>query len=206
MSKLKLIDKQIQDSLRIMDCLFRTMSNAENIALGEAKHKKYAKYDETNVCSWKKEEQIIDDFLMNIECLNTMINIYKKRHNGRKFKYPKDQPKENILYDLQNFKKIIGQNCPRIIPYYDDLKKLIEGENCKRYTEKELLGTCKNDAPIDEKKANKIGFNILNGVSLEEKRMKKKLEKYDKQGEMVEDLDERDDDYYNDEDDYLEYV
>lgn len=190
----RLIDKQVQDNLRIMDCLLRTLSSAENIALGNTKFKKYAKYDDTDVCSWKKEEQIIDDFIMNIECLNTMIHIFRKRHNNKTFKFPLDQPKENILYDLQNFKKIIGQKNPRLISYCDDLKKLINGENCKRYTEKELIGSYKNETKVDENNVNRIGFDILKGVVMEEKRIKKKLDKYDRQGEMIEDLEERDND------------
>ena len=201
--KQKVIDKQTQDNLRIIDCLMRTLSSAENIALGNIKYKKYRKYDDTDVCSWKKEEQIIDDFIMNIECLNTMINIYKKRHDNKTFKFPIDQPKESILYDLQNYKKIIGQKHPKLISYCDDLRKLINGENCKRYTEKELIGSYKNEnVEIDENKINKIGFNILNGTVLEEKRIKKKLKKYERQGEIVEDLEDNNCDCSDDEYEY----
>lgn len=198
MRKQKLLDKQTQDNLRILDCLFRTMSTAENLALGNAKYKKYAKYDEKNVCSWKEPEQIKDDFLMNIECLNSMIKIFKKRHEGKNFKFALDEPKEKILYDLNAYEKIIEDKQPSLVKYFKDLKKLINGENCKRYTEKELLSSYKNESPMNEEIANKTGFNILTAAEIEEKRIQKKLEKYDMQGGMIEDLVQ----YYDEEDNH----
>ena len=196
------LNKQIQDNIRILDCLFRTMSTAENISLGNQKNKKYAKYDEKNVCSWKGPDQIKDDFLMNIECLNSMINIFKKRYEGKKIKFPLDLPMETVLYDLEVYKKIIASKQPKLVTYFDDFKKLIKGENCKRYTEKELLSSYKKESPMNEKMANKTLFTILTGAAREEERMQKKLEKYDMQGEIVEDLDEKYDESLNNNQDW----
>ena len=41
---------------------------------------------------------------MNIECLHTMINIFKKRHDNKNYIFPKDVTQQNILYDLNIYK------------------------------------------------------------------------------------------------------
>ena len=75
------INKQVQDNLRILDCMVRTMSTAENLCNIKYTKKKY-NIDKKDVSSFKTHEQIKDDFLMNIQCLNSMIQIYKKRNNS----------------------------------------------------------------------------------------------------------------------------
>ena len=70
------VSKQAQDNLRILDCMIRTMSTVENLCNIKYNEKKY-NIDKKNVYSFKSHEQIKDDFLMNIQCLNSMIQIYK---------------------------------------------------------------------------------------------------------------------------------
>lgn len=189
-----LIDKQIQDNIRIIDCMLRTMSTAENLAIfdkNSRNDKKYSKYDENDVCSWKTEKQIKDDFLMNIECLHTMINIFKKRHNNKNYIFPKDVTQQNILYDLNIYKMLAVKKNPSFGAYFDELKKLIQGGNCKKYSEKELLSSFedeKEENKMDEEEVNKVGYTILSSAFIEKKRIEDKLNEYFQTGEINADL------------------
>ena len=58
------VDKQLQDNLRILDCMIRTMSTAEYLCNIKYSDKKY-KIDKKNIYLFKNHEQIKDDFLLN---------------------------------------------------------------------------------------------------------------------------------------------
>ena len=141
--------------------------------------------------SWKTEKQIKDDFLMNIECLHTMINIFKKRHNNKNYIFPKDVTQQNILYDLNIYKMLAVKKNPSFGAYFDELKKLIQGGNCKKYSEKELLSSFedeKEENKMDEEEVNKVGYTILSSAFIEKKRIEDKLNEYFQTGEINADL------------------
>lgn len=177
------IDKQTQDNIRILDTMIRTMSTAENLCGIKYKAKKY-NIDHKDISSFKTHEQIRDDFLMNIQCLNTMIQIFKKRNNSSKPKILPPYDKNSLKYDLENFRKIAISKDPALDKYFKDFSNLIDGYNCQTYSENEMLTSHNKPESIDEQKINKFAGSMLKQSEKENRKMKKALEKYSETGHI----------------------
>ena len=177
----KQINKQVQDNLRILDCMIRTMSTAENLCNIHYKEKKY-NIDKKDIMSFKNHEQIKDDFLMNIQCLNSMIQLFKKRHNSTKPKVLAPYDKNSLKSDLNNYRKIVISKEPELDKYFKDFATLIDGNNCQSYSDNEMLTSFKKNEQLDEKKINNIAQTIMNQSEKEERKMKKVLENYEMTG------------------------
>ena len=169
------INKQVQDNLR-------TMSTAENLCNIKYTKKKY-NIDKKDVSSFKTHEQIKDDFLMNIQCLNSMIQIYKKRNNSSKPKVLPPYDKNNLKADLDIYRKIVVSKEPELDKYFKDFANLIDGNNCKIYSNNEMLSSFKKEEQIDEKKINNIAHTIITQGEKEKKKMEKVLENYSMTGQ-----------------------
>ena len=176
------INKQVQDNLRILDCMVRTMSTAENLCNIKYTKKKY-NIDKKDVSSFKTHEQIKDDFLMNIQCLNSMIEIYKKRNNSSKPKVLPPYDKNNLKANLDIYRKIVVSKEPELDKYFKDFANLIDGNNCKIYSNNEMLSSFKKEEQIDEKKINNIAHTIITQGEKEKKKMEKVLENYSMTGQ-----------------------
>ena len=193
----KQINKQVQDNLRILDCMIRTMSTAENLCNIRYKEKKY-NIDKKDILSFKTHEQIKDDFLMNIQCLNSMIHLFKKIYNSTKPKVLAPYDKNNLKLDLNNYRKIVVSKEPELDKYFKDFANLIDGNNSQSYSKEEMLTSFKKSEQLDEKKINNIAQTIMNQSEKEERKMKKVFENYDMTGTA--DLNNNEDD--NEEMDY----
>lgn len=176
------VSKQAQDNLRILDCMIRTMSTVENLCNIKYNEKKY-NIDKKNVYSFKSHEQIKDDFLMNIQCLNSMIQIYKKRNNSNKPKILPPYDKKNLKADLDIYRKIVISKEPELDIYFKDFSNLIDGNNCQIYSDNEMLTSFKNNEQVDEKKINHIAQKIMLQGEKEKRKMEKVLEKYSMTGQ-----------------------
>jgi hypothetical protein len=177
------INKQVQDNLRILDCMIRTMSTVENLCNIKYNDKKY-NIDKKDIYSLKSHDQIKDDFLMNIQCLNSMIQIYKKRNNSNKPKILPPYDKKDLKTDLDIYRKIIISKEPELDIYFNDFSNLIDGNNCKIYSNNEMLSSFKNQEQVDEKKINHIAQNIILQGEKEKRKMEKVLEKYNMTGQV----------------------
>ncbi len=177
-----LINKQVQDNLRILDCMLRTMSTAENLCNTKYKDKKY-NIDKKDVFSFKNHEQIKDDFLMNIQCLNSMINIFKKRHNSKKPEVFAPYDKKKLKSDLDNYRKKVVLKEPGLDKYFKDFANLIDGNNCMIYSNNEMLSSFKKEEQIDEEKINNTAKTIIVQSEKERKKMEKVVEKFNMTGQ-----------------------
>lgn len=178
-----LINAQIQDNIKILNCMIRTMSTAENLCGIKYKSKKY-NIDHNDLSSIKTHEEIKDDFLINIQCLNSMTHLFKKRHNSN---FPQVLPpydKNKLKQDLNYFWKICVSKEPGLDRYFRDFANLIDGKSCQSYTEKEMLSSYKKEEKIDEKKINNIAQNILNQKEKQNRKMKKIYENYNRDGRV----------------------
>ena len=184
------INKQIQDNIRILDCTIRTMSTAENLCNIEYKSKKY-NIDKKNISSFKSFEQIKDDFLMNIQCLNTMIHLFKKRHKQKKPKILPPYDEEKLKGDLENFR--VALNNPDLDKYFIDFSNLIDGNNIEFYPEKDMLTSFKKEESVDEEKVTKVAETIISQAEKERKKIEKIVENYNEFGQA--NLNLKDDSY-----------
>ena len=184
------INKQIQDNIRILDCTIRTMSTAENLCNVEYKSKKY-NIDKKNISSFKSFEQIKDDFLMNIQCLNTMVHLFKKRHKQKKPEILPPYDKEKLKGDLENFR--VALNNPDLDKYFIDFSNLIDGNNIEFYPEKDMLTSFKKEESVDEEKVTKVAETIISQAEKERKKIEKIVENYNEFGQA--NLNLKDDSY-----------
>lgn len=163
------VDKQLQDNLRILDCMIRTMSTAEYLCNIKYRDKKY-KIDKKNIYLFKNHEQIKDDFLLNIQCLNSMIHIYKKRN---KFEKPKILPpydEIDLKKDLAMYRNIAILKEPELDKYFNDFSNLIDGRNCQLYSNNEMLSSYKEEEKVDEKEINKVAQMMITQAEKQRKK------------------------------------
>ena len=176
------INKQTQDNIRILDCTIRTMSTAENLCNVEYKSKEY-NIDKKNISSFKSFEQIKDDFLMNIQCLNTMVHLFKKRHEQKKPKILPPYDEKKLKGDLENFRKKVALKNPNLDKYFRDFSNLIDGNNIEFYPENDMLTSFKNEEPLDEEKVNNAAETIINQAEKERKKIERIVENYNENGQ-----------------------
>jgi hypothetical protein len=177
------ISKQTQDNIRILDCTLRTMSTAENLCNIKYKLKKY-NIDKKDVSSFKTFEQIRDDFLMNIQCLNTMVQLFKKRHQSKKPIILPPYDKRILKYDLNAFRMIATLKNPELDKYFNDFDNLIDGNNIESYPEKDMLTSSKNEEQVDEEKINIFAETIINQAEKERKKLENLVENYCETGQV----------------------
>ena len=135
---------------------------------------------------------------MNIQCLNSMIHLFKKIYNSTKPKVLAPYDKNNLKLDLNNYRKIVVSKEPELDKYFKDFANLIDGNNSQSYSKEEMLTSFKKSEQLDEKKINNIAQTIMNQSEKEERKMKKVFENYDMTGTA--DLNNNEDD--NEEMDY----
>ena len=154
------VDTQLQDNLRILDCMIRTMSTVEYLCNIKYSDKKY-KIDKKNIYLFKNHEQIKDDFLLNIQCLNSMIHIYKKRNKFEKPKILLPYNEIDLKEDLTIYRNIAILKEPELDKYFNDFSNLIDGKNCQLYSNNEMLSSYKEEEKVDEKEINKVAQMII---------------------------------------------
>ena len=177
------INKQTQDNIRILDCTLRTMSTAENLCNTKYKLKKY-NIDKKDVSLFKNFEQIKDDFLMNIQCLNTMVQLFKKRHKSKKPIILPPYDKRILKYDLNMFRMIATAKNPELDKYFNDFDNLIDGNNIEIYPEKDMITSSKNEEQVDEEKINNFAETIIAQAEKERKKLENAVEKYCMTGQV----------------------
>ena len=185
------VDKQLQDNLRILDCMIRTMSTAEYLCNIKYSDKKY-KIDKKNIYLFKNHEQIKDDFLLNIQCLNSMIHIYKKRNKFEKPKILLPYNKIDLKKDLAILKE------PELDKYFNDFSNLIDGKNCQLYSNNEMLSSYKEEEKVDEKEINKVAQMIITQAEKQRKKFENAEVNYNMTGQA--NLEEKDNEEYDDAD------
>ena len=163
------VDKQLQDNLRILDCMIRTMSTAEYLCNIKYRDKKY-KIDKKNIYLFKNHEQIKDDFLLNIQCLNSMIHIYKKRNKFEKPKILLPYNKIDLKEDLAMYRNIAILKEPELDKYFNDFSNLIDGKNCQLYSNNEMLSSYKEEEKVDEKEINKVAQMMITQAEKQRKK------------------------------------
>ena len=190
------VDKQLQDNLRILDCMIRTMSTVEYLCNIKYSDKKY-KIDKKNIYLFKNHEQIKDDFLLNIQCLNSMIHIYKKRNKFEKPKILLPYNKIDLKEDLAMYRNIAILKEPELDKYFNDFSNLIDGKNCQLYSNNEMLSSYKEEEKVDEKEINKVAQMIITQAEKQRKKFENAEVNYNMTGqanlEEEEDIEEYDD-------------
>ena len=176
------INKQTQDNIRILDCTLRTMSTAENLCNTKYKLKKY-NIDKKDVSLFKNFEQIKDDFLMNIQCLNTMVQLFKKRHKSKKPIILPPYDKGILKYDLNMFRMIATAKNPELDKYFNDFSNLIDGKNCQLYSNNEMLSSYKEEEKVDEKEINKVAQMIITQAEKQRKKFENAEVNYNMTGQ-----------------------
>ena len=176
------VDKQLQDNLRILDCMIRTMSTAEYLCNIKYSDKKY-KIDKKNIYLFKNHEQIKDDFLLNIQCLNSMIHIYKKRNKFEKPKILLPYNKIDLKEDLAMYRNIAILKEPELDKYFNDFSNLIDGKNCQLYSNNEMLSSYKEEEKVDEKEINKVAQMIITQAEKQRKKFENAEVNYNMTGQ-----------------------
>ena len=113
---------------------------------------------------------------MNIQCLNTMIHLFKKRHKQKKPKILPPYDEEKLKGDLENFR--VALNNPDLDKYFIDFSNLIDGNNIEFYPENDMLTSFKNEEPLDEEKVNNAAEIIISQAEKENKNIEKIVENY----------------------------
>ena len=157
----------------VLDSKMRAVACCEKLALGTHPNKKYGYYDENDTASFKTEDQIREEVLITKECLQTVINLYKKDFKGKPLKEANNLSDKEIVNDLIQFKNIATQRNRNYGKYYDDIINLIKGKSVERYTTEEILSEDINPVEMDEKRANYIAYKLLNGNSKANETIKK---------------------------------
>ena len=191
------VDKQLQDNLRILDCMIRTMSTAEYLCNIKYRDKKY-KIDKKNIYLFKNHEQIKDDFLLNIQCLNSMIHIYKKRNKFAKPKILPPYDEIDLKKDLAMYRNIAISKEPELDKYFNDFSNLIDGKNCQLYSNNEMLSSYKEEEKVDEKEINKVAQMIITQSEKQRKKFENAEVNYNMTGQA--NLEEVDNEEYDDAD------
>ena len=176
------VDKQLQDNLRILDCMIRTMSTVEYLCNIKYSDKKY-KIDKKNIYLFKNHEQIKDDFLLNIQCLNSMIHIYKKRNKFEKPKILLPYNKIDLKKDLAMYRNIAILKEPELDKYFNDFSNLIDGKNCQLYSNNEMLSSYKEEEKVDEKEINKVAQMIITQAEKQRKKFENAEVNYNMTGQ-----------------------
>ena len=184
------VDKQLQDNLRILDCMIRTMSTVEYLCNIKYSDKKY-KIDKKNIYLFKNHEQIKDDFLLNIQCLNSMIHIYKKRNKFEKPKILLPYNKIDLKKDLAMYRNIAILKEPELDKYFNDFSNLIDGKNCQLYSNNEMLSSYKEEEKVDEKEINKVAQMIITQAEKQRKKFENAEVNYNMTGQA--NLEEKED-------------
>ena len=176
------VDKQLQDNLRILDCMIRTMSTVEYLCNIKYSDKKY-KIDKKNIYLFKNHEQIKDDFLLNIQCLNSMIHIYKKRNKFEKPKILLPYNKIDLKEDLAMYRNIAILKEPELDKYFNDFSNLIDGKNCQHYSNNEMLSSYKEEEKVDEKEINKVAQMMITQAEKQRKKFENAEVNYNMTGQ-----------------------
>ena len=176
------VDKQLQDNLRILDCMIRTMSTVEYLCNIKYSDKKY-KIDKKNIYLFKNHEQIKDDFLLNIQCLNSMIHIYKKRNKFEKPKILLPYNKIDLKKDLAMYRNIAILKEPELDKYFNDFSNLIDGKNCQLYSNNEMLSSYKEEEKVDEKEINKVAQMMITQAEKQRKKFENAEVNYNMTGQ-----------------------
>lgn len=109
--KLILSNEQLQkDCFILIDTIHRTVSSAEKYALGNFPNKKYGFWDELDTANKKNENDLRIEFLVKIQTVIGAINEFKKMYPDVPIPFYDKIPKESIINDLLEFKKIILEN------------------------------------------------------------------------------------------------
>lgn len=177
-----MITQQMQDNIRIQDCLLRTMSTVENLTRKKNEKKNY-NIDKKDALKIKSHEEIIDDFLMNISCLNSMINIFKKRHVKKIPQILPPYEKTKLIKDLKNYKVKAIKKEPFLEKYFNDFEKLINSNNCQIYSESEMFRSFKDEESIDENKINNFADQVFTQNREEQQRIQEAVNNYVETGQ-----------------------
>lgn len=172
------INRMLQDNMMILDTALRAVSSAEKLAFGKKEGKKYSGYDENDTASWRNKKELKSELMTKIQCLNGMMTLYSKRYPGKNLNFPDDLSKEEILYDIENFRKeaIKNKDTKNYEKYYIDLYNLLNVFKCQKYTTEEILEGIEQDkdnAPRNENDVSNLArkfFKITDKVEKQEEK------------------------------------
>ena len=172
------INRMLQDNMMILDTALRAVSSAEKLTFGKKEGKKYSGYDENDTASWRNKKELKTEFMTKIQCLNGMITLYSKRYPGQNLKFPDDLSKEEILNDIDYFRKeaLKNKDTCKYEKYFIDLYNLLNTFKCKNYTVEEILEGIdqnKGNGPRNENEVGKLAgqfFKISEKVEKEEEK------------------------------------
>lgn len=155
------------DNMAALDIMMNTLSAAEKFVFKDYEGKKYSHYDEGNSAKWKNDYQLLKELKIQKECLQTMIEVYNNNSNSKKFEFPHNLPKEEIIDDLLALRDeamILYNNDPNIKSVYNDIILIINGQNCGRYSVDQICSKEENN-PMDEETVIKNAKSLINAKS-----------------------------------------
>jgi hypothetical protein len=157
------LDQYQLDNLIVLDIMMNTLSAAEKLVFGPYEGRKYAYYDEGNSSGWKKLPQLVKELQIQKECLQSMIKLYERNSNKKSFIFPKNLTKVEIIADLLILRDatIIKYKDNKYTNIYNDIIKVINSEECDRYSIDQIYSNENNDYVMDEEKVKNQAKIIL---------------------------------------------
>ena len=164
MSKQEQQRKQLlKDSFILVDIIHRTISSAEKYAMGNHQNKKYGFWDELDTANIKNENDLQFEFLMKIQTLIGGLNEFNKLYPNAPIPFYDKIPKEAIINDLKNFKKIVYEDKKKNhnVKLYDQLIELLNGHRYNILSKQELLNGITQNKQLNQEEISEIAKQIF---------------------------------------------
>lgn len=164
MSKQEQQRKQLlKDSFILVDIIHRTISSAEKYAMGNHQNKKYGFWDELDTANIKNENDLQFEFLMKIQTLIGGLNEFNKLYPNAPIPFYDKIPKEAIINDLKNFKKIVYEDKKKKhnVKLYDQLIELLNGHRYNILSKQELLNGITQNKQLNQEEISEIAKQIF---------------------------------------------
>lgn len=153
----------LKDSFILVDIIHRTISSAEKYAMGNHQNKKYGFWDELDTANIKNENDLQFEFLMKIQTLIGGLNEFNKLYPNAPIPFYDKIPKEAIINDLKNFKKIVYEDKKKKhnVKLYDQLIELLNGHRYNILSKQELLNGINQEKHLNQEEISEITKQIL---------------------------------------------
>ena len=153
----------LKDSFILVDIIHRTISSAEKYAKGNHQNKKYGFWDELDTAKSKNENDLQFEFAMKLQTLIGGLNEFNKLYPNAPIPFYDKIPKELIIQDLKNFKKIVNEDKTKRhnSGLYDQLIELLNGCRFNILSKQELMKGISQNKQLSQQEISEAATEIF---------------------------------------------
>lgn len=153
----------LKDSFILVDIIHRTISSAEKYAKGNHQNKKYGFWDELDTANSKNENDLQFEFAMKIQTLIGGLNEFNKLYPNAPIPFYDKIPKEFIIQDLKDFKKIVNEDKTKRhnSKLYDQLIELLNGRRFNILSKQELMNGISQNKQLSQQEISEAATEIF---------------------------------------------